>query len=128
MATTQANQVTGWAGYAKDGSTEQYITLQDFFDSKIVRPSQSDLHSFTLVADADVYTLKGSEVDTKDIAYIDGSSSKSLNGGIPLAKINTLGTASLDTNIIGGTASNIVPVYNTDDDEVLTEVGKKFML
>jgi len=123
--TTQANQIQGWAGFAADGTTEQYVTLQEFLDAKFARPSTGSLYGFSLVGTVDNYTLQAGELDTTPLAYIDNTSDKAVNGGAVVANVGSVGSNSLNTNLLGGAVANLVSILDSEDDDYLDETGKK---
>lgn len=122
MFYTQADQVRAFAGLNK-ADMEQYVTMQQLTDTPIIIGNSKGM-DFTLPVDGNVLVV-AEMAETTDVLYIDGTSSKSLNGGIISNLITVDGTASYVDNIFGAKVGNIVPILDASNDDVLADDGKK---
>jgi len=111
---TQADQV-GIYAHKDLAGVEQYLSLQDYMDDKVLVELQETV-AFTLsTAGA---SFAGTLAMGTALIYLDGSTEISMNGGIPF------NATALQPTTIAGMQVNIARVLDANDDGVLDLAGK----
>ena len=112
----QADQVRGYAGL-NNGGTEQYATVQDLFNEKAF---MGGVATVLAMAVASSVAVLGAGTFPTGLVHLDGSSSKSMNGGLALATYTTNGTHDMTTALVAGAESNVWTVLDKNDDDLIT--------